>query len=277
MEQIEARRGTLERCAGARCIQSRRRPSPGLNLCRMCRDGLADDLARLALLYHECGLLLGGSSQRPVRDKISGSRTQGIPFNSTAADVRAAIVTVLATWSGLVAQERMINAPKRIVSALVNFLTLHADWLASHEVASDVTNELRALVRRAGEAADSNRTPRIAVGHCVEIGCAGHLVAIMRPEGTPLPQEIGCDQNPAHRWPSRTWTRLSKQVSQQVAPQDARAAIQWLSATDISALWRTPSGSVYRLASERGWRRLRRAGRTYYHDADVEETFRDRA
>ncbi|CAM5583050.1 hypothetical protein ACFY8X_36055 [Streptomyces tanashiensis] len=52
--------------------------------------------------------------------------------------------------------------------------------------------------------------------------------------------------------------------------------IVWLSASDITRLWGTPSGSVYRLASQRAWRRRSRDGRTYYHEADVVRALSER-
>jgi hypothetical protein len=47
---------------------------------------------------------------------------------------------------------------------------------------------------------------------------------------------------------------------------------QGLSVADVVAIWRVPTGSVYRLASEHGWRRYRESGRTLYHPLDVSIT-----
>ncbi|TLS47439.1 hypothetical protein FE633_04905 [Streptomyces montanus] len=46
-----------------------------------------------------------------------------------------------------------------------------------------------------------------------------------------------------------------------------------LTAADVSRLWGTPIGSVYRLAKEQQWRRYRRQGRTYYSADDVQVCF----
>jgi hypothetical protein len=48
---------------------------------------------------------------------------------------------------------------------------------------------------------------------------------------------------------------------------------RWLGAADIARLWTTTTGTVYRLASEQGWRRLTRAGRTFYAESDVHGCF----
>jgi hypothetical protein len=48
---------------------------------------------------------------------------------------------------------------------------------------------------------------------------------------------------------------------------------RWLAAADIARLWRRSTGTVYRLASEQGWRRITRTGRTYYAETDVHGSF----
>lgn len=67
--------------------------------------------------------------------------------------------------------------------------------------------------------------------------------------------------------------QLSRRIS--AAPVDP-APTRWLSAMDISRLWAIPSGTVYRLANEQGWRRRSRARRTYYQEVDVQHTFDQR-
>ncbi|MFF8608941.1 hypothetical protein ACF06X_23705 [Streptomyces sp. NPDC015346] len=57
----------------------------------------------------------------------------------------------------------------------------------------------------------------------------------------------------------------------------ARGSERWLTAADIAALWRTPVGSVYRLASEQRWRRHKRRGRTYYSERDAHAYFERRS
>jgi hypothetical protein len=52
---------------------------------------------------------------------------------------------------------------------------------------------------------------------------------------------------------------------------------QGLSVADVVAIWGISTGSVYRLASEHGWRRYRESGRTLYHPLDVSSTLSDRS
>jgi hypothetical protein len=269
VDRAEARLKAPVLCAGAHCVQTPRKLMPGLRLCEKCRHGLTGDLARLTILYHMCGQLLAGSPPRPIQDKIPGGRIRSAVFNMAAADARTAILGVLASWSGMVADGRRIGPPQRTVGALADFLVRHADWLAAQEVAPEMTNEFRALVRQARSIVEPHRQRRITVGACVESGCRGHLVVVVRPREAALSPKIICDHDRAHCWAAESWMRLSAEIGR---PPDA--APRWLSATAISRLWRTPVGSVYRLASEGEWRRRREAGRTYYHEADVEQTFR---
>jgi hypothetical protein len=107
----------------------------------------------------------------------------------------------------------------------------------------------------------------------VEADCAGMLTATVRPGQRKSATEIVCDRDGAHRWPARDWLRLGHQI-EQARPGPVRRAVRWLSAPDIARLQQVAPGSVYRLASERQWRRQTRSGRTHYHEDDVAESFR---
>lgn len=258
-------------CAGAYCTRSRRPRLPGLGLCGTCLRELADELGRLASLYQACERRLSGGGQRlPDVVKASGTVAPGMPFNSAAADTRSAIVAVLASWSGLVAQERRVTPPDRTVAALTRFLLAHAQWLAAHPAAPDLTREIRKLAGQASRVADGSQPRRIPVGPCVEPGCPGDLTAVLHPQRARPPAEICCQHDPAHRWPAHTWLGLGRRIS----GRPTRPAAQWLSAAEISRLRNTSPGSVYRLASEWRWRRRRESGHTYYSATDVEDTFR---
>lgn len=250
----------------------RRRVVAGTRLCRACHDSLVTALEKLPGLYRECGRLLAGSD-RP-RDRTSGGPLPGLPFNAAAADARDSILRVLASWSGLVVEQRHVTAPRRTVGALAGFLGRHVDWVAAQSIACDVTDEVAELVRSARRVAYPRPLRRVPVGACVEVGCGGGLFAVVDPDEALLPSEICCDTDPQHRWPAHRWTQLRRSMSTE--PSAGEPAARWLSASDISRLWAVPPGSVYRLASERRWRRRSEAHRTYYHEADVAETFHQR-
>ncbi|WP_242911368.1 hypothetical protein [Actinomadura terrae] len=284
-------------CEVARCHREAPR---GARLCRGCVQALAGDLSRLPGLYDECGRLLGGSDPRAAVGRTSGGPMPGLPFNTTAADAREAVRGVLGSWCGLVAEERRVTRPRRTAAELARFLTRHLDWLRAHETAAEFAQEIARLVRTTRRVTRSDRRRRIPVGACVEAGCPGDLVALVASDGPAAsdgsaaldgsaaapqesPGEIVCSADAAHRWAAHEWLHLSRHLdrpeapSEEAAPAPLKTRSAWLTATEVACLWRLPTGSVYRLASEHEWNRRSRSGRTYYDTADVERTFAKRA
>ncbi|GHF64646.1 hypothetical protein GCM10010218_52800 [Streptomyces mashuensis] len=283
-------RRTAAACPGAGCERreasglARRLAAPGSGLCEACRARLSLELTRLPALYEECGRLLGGSDQ--PREKVSGGPLPGLPFNVAASEARSAITGVLGAWAALVAQQRRLPAPPRTPVHLALFLVRHADWLAAHPAAGEVSQEIAQVTRRARRVVDPRTRRRVALGPCAEAGCDGTLVAVVSSDRPEQPAAITCDADAAHHWEGSQWLALSRRLrgtgggagtgtgtgaGAGATPGVART--RWLSAADIARLWDMAPGSVYRHASQRGWRRLSRSGRTYYHEADVQETF----
>ncbi len=266
-----ARRGCRRRCETG---WVRRGVVAGSRLCRACRNELAAGLESLPGLYSECGRQLGGSD-RPRGNATGSASMPGLPFNAAAAEVRARILGVLGSWSGMVAEERRVTAPERSVEALVTFLGRHVDWIAAHVAVTEAADEVAQLVWAARRVAYPSPVRRVAIGGCVEVGCGGELVAFVHPQEPLLPAEIRCDVDPCHSWFEHHWMQLSHRMST-VPSITTATTTRWLSTTDISRLWRIPPGSVYRLASEQQWRRRNQARRTYYHEVDVRQTFGQR-
>ena len=268
-------------CEGITCSQrqeigqSRLPVLAGWKLCRTCRQNLAEGLGKLPGLYDECGRALNGHSKHSQpRERKSGQLASGMPFNAPAADVRAEIIAVLGSWSGMVVQQRGVTAPRRTVHALAKFLGIHVDWIAAHPAAGDATNEVAQLVKSARRVAYPGSVRRITVGACVDTECAGELVALLCSGDALRPVEITCNADSRHSWPADRWIQLSSRL--ELVPASTIPGARWLSAADISRLWGLPTGSVYRLASERQWRRQSQAGRTSYDAADVERTLNQR-
>ncbi|MFD2118380.1 hypothetical protein ACFSNO_01070 [Streptomyces cirratus] len=266
---------------GCRGGQARRRTSAGTRLCRQCRDHFAAGLAELAHLHEECGRMLGGGAPGSLRERTTGGDLPGLPFNAAAADVRARIVSVLGSWSGLVAQQRGLAAPPRTATALTAFLLRHTDWLAAHPAAADASEEVARLVRAGRRAAFPDPARSIRLGACPEPDCAGALALAAHAGEPDAGRVIACDADPAHRWTSDRWSELSHSMDRVDSGRPTGAAAapaeRWLAGADIAQLWQVPMGTVYRLASEERWRRRNRAGRTYYNENDVRSCFSRRA
>ncbi|ROV69876.1 hypothetical protein D3105_03435 [Streptomyces globisporus] len=273
--------GTAVTCVGSGCGQGEengrpaRRAAPGSRLCAACRDALVTLLKRLPALHEECGRRLNESG--PRRERTSGGPLPGMPFNTAAAEARSDILKLLRSWAGVLVDERGLPTPGDTVPLLSALLVRHADWLAAHATAADVSAEFARLVRRTRRVVDPEPLRRVVVGTCVEVNCPGGLTALIRSHQSQRQTEIVCDVDSSHRWSSQEWLLLGTLLARRPGATglgtaaEARAA-RWLSAGDIAQMWNIATGSVYRHASEQQWRRRSRSGRTTYHEADVRAT-----
>jgi hypothetical protein len=291
MPQSNTGRETEERvrCADVRCAKNRRGTPDATagkaskrRLCADCTGRLARSLVALPGAYEECGGVLDGARTRRWEERTSSQAMPGMPLNTAAVEVRTAITRVLASWSGLVAEQRRTAAPRREVPALTRFLLRHLDWLSGHEAVGDLTEEVAGLMRAAARVVDAPPERTMPIGGCRAAGCGGTLVArSVRDSGAP--PELVCTATPGHRWALHEW--LAEDAGQDAGPENAdgdalrtaaAATSLWLSATDIARLWQAPRGTVYRLASEKGWRRRSLAGRTLYHAGDARRSLAER-
>ncbi|MCX4469486.1 hypothetical protein OOK41_04065 [Micromonospora sp. NBC_01655] len=273
--------------AGCRSREGAGRPAglaeAGSRLCPSCLANAERDLRLLPALYDDCGQALGGGSGVQHERTSGGGTVPSMPFNPVVAEARATIVGVLGSWAGLVVTERRVDPPSRSATPLARFLLRHLRWVAAHPAAAEFSEEVAQLVRSARRAAYPAQLRQVRLGSCVEVGCTGQLVAHLRPH-EPSPAEIRCREDPRHRWADHQWLELHRRMRRPVAgdaaPGAAATAVpgaRWFTAADIARLWRVPSGTVYRLASEERWGRRSRAGRTTYLAADVTRTFDRRA
>lgn len=206
-------------CRAASCRSARngsrgqeaRRSGSGEFLCTACRDRLVNNLSNLPTLYSDCNRGASPTVVRAIR-KAPKKSAPTDSMNAAAADVRTAILTVLASWAGLVANERRLEPPARDVPALARFLCRHAEWLARHPTAGDVADEIQDLTRTARSLAYPNGVRRVHIGGCPGDDCDGDLVALMRPRDDLLPSEIICTVSSDHSWPITWWTRLARQI-----------------------------------------------------------------
>ncbi|MGI5467486.1 hypothetical protein [Streptomyces sp. CA-132043] len=240
----------------------------------MCQRRLADDIRGLPGLYRACEEILGGRGG--AGERVSGGPLPGMPFNTAAAEARSAILTVLGSWAGLIAETYRVPPPARAVPELAAFLLRHLGRLTTHGAAHDASAEAGRLVRKARSAIESAGTRAVPVGACPEPACPGQLTALIRADAPERPTAIRCRADSAHEWAGHEWLRLRHRLREARPAEPGSAATVWLTAADISRMWSTPTGSVYRLAGEGSWRRHSSRGRTFYHEADVVRTMRGR-
>ncbi|MFI7015954.1 hypothetical protein [Streptomyces sp. NPDC050164] len=189
-----------------------------------------------------------------------------MPFNTAAADVRAHIIALLASWASLVADERAVEAPPRRVDLLAGFVRANLTWLSGHGAAQDAVEEFGVLTRAARRVCEPRPVRTVPVGDCVRAGCTGKLRAVVKAVSgiSPRPSEIRCSADESHWWAYEEWTSLETGVKRRSA-----AVRTWYSVSDIGLLRGIPAGSIYRLANQHQWRRQKVSGKVYYHHADV--------
>ncbi|MGY1456695.1 hypothetical protein [Streptomyces sp. SS8] len=275
-------------CAGPRCAAvsgQAARAVAGTRLCLSCRTRLAEALARLPALYQECGERHFRAHTPAWARPPAPCRHPVATLHASAADVRRAVLGVLACWAGLTVEATGARSPRRTVGDLCAFLHSRLGFLVRHPAAGDFAAETADILARAERVARPERAGRVVVGPCVEAGCGGRLTA--RPaRDRRHPSRISCDADPAHSWSGPEWLSLGRRIDALPTAGPAPAAEpspdapstpvpapvrgpRWLSPADVTALWGIPRGSVYRLASEQRWERRRSAGRTYYAADDV--------
>ncbi|SDJ65938.1 hypothetical protein SAMN04487820_101112 [Actinopolyspora mzabensis] len=203
-----------ELCRASSCESGRkgpRRTDQGF-LCRGCRERLASNLRILPTLYSDCNRGGGSKEVRVIRKRPRRAANIDSSINATTAEIRSSILTVLASWAGLVTEERRLTPPVREISALACFLAHHVDWLARHSAAGDLVDEIRYLERTARGIAYPDDGRRVRVGYCPDSDCAGELFALIRPHGEIPPSEIVCTTSPTHSWPVTWWSKLARQI-----------------------------------------------------------------
>ena len=127
------------RCAAARCDDpGPRRAATRSLLCAPCRDRLDQHLLDLPDLY-----------------AAMDQRLPGSPTHPHAAEVRAAIRGVLATWAHVVVDGREVARPVRSVTGMARFLRRHVDWLGAHPAVTEIAGEIDELVSQVRHAGTS--------------------------------------------------------------------------------------------------------------------------
>ncbi|MGW6055058.1 hypothetical protein [Streptomyces sp. NPDC055189] len=254
---------------------------------------MAMEIQQLPGLYRECEDVLTGTRSVRLRSKITGGSLPGIPLNTAAVEVRSEVLTLLATWSCLVAEERRVTPPPYTVDGMTAFLSRHVSWLGAHPAVGEASEEIARAHARARRVARPEVPHRLTVGPCAQRGCEGTLNALLYGRAGERSDTIVCDLDPAHSWPGHEWTRLQQLLESGPAGAEAgrtgsetgdageeagrtgATTEKWLTASQVSALFTTPTGTVYRLASQHAWRRRRHAGRTYYAVTDIRSSLAD--
>jgi hypothetical protein len=202
-------------CEGPRCRdkQSRiRRVNSGTRLCASCHAQLASHLAVLPDLYRRCEGILVNTRGRDL-ERVHGGLPGGISLNDAAVAVRTEMMTVLASWAGLVVDERQVSRPqRRDIHALTDFLAVQLGWLALHPAAGELAAEIGALVRSAEDTISPDTAVRVELGPCNRSGCSGVVSVVVGGDDEPTPTMMSCDSG--HALPPQQWLMLKHRIEQ---------------------------------------------------------------
>jgi hypothetical protein len=267
------------------------RATDGVLLCRHHLRHLHADAFRLAELYAECEHALGGG-RGEGGERPSGTQP-GIELSENAARARRLIASTLRGTAAFVAIGRKMDLPwvwrVRVLpagmhgpynrrresnlghAALANFIAAHADWIAAQPKAGSVSSRMEKVARLAYGAAYPSGARIIHIGPCpVEVDdepCPGKVRALISAADELLPSSIICDHERTHCWRSDEWRALGKRLGRELSG--------YMTALEISIHYRRPVGTVYRMASERQWRRTADGLRPIRYDwRDVDQTMR---
>jgi hypothetical protein len=175
---------------------------PGLAICADCREQAEENLLELPGLYEMCAYMLDTRRPQP-QERVSGRKQRrGIVLREAVVNVRSDMLGVLASWCGLVANERGVPGPDELsVPRLSTFVLIHFGWLTAHAAAPDFVDELAELADGARAVLQPETTAELDLGPCVHPGCGWTV----RAEGHP-PRRVRCEAG--HEWPPEQWLLL---------------------------------------------------------------------
>ncbi len=182
----------------------------GLRLCASCRNLLVTCLTSLPQLYQACEQALEVRRQYSIT-MVRGRRTAGICLDDETMDVRSNTIGVLSSWCEMIVAERGVTGPSSLdVRTLTSYLRAHLDWLASHDVAADFTEEIVGLVTSVRKALNPARVRTIDLAPCPRDGCGRMVRASIGAVQHRSALQVCCEAG--HTWQPRQWLDLSRQL-----------------------------------------------------------------
>lgn len=198
-------------CTSPHCTVQPRTAAPGLNLCRPCRDQLADVLAVLADHYDECALELRLGRKR-TGERVRGGMPTSIRLSDATLEARADIVAIVSSWTAMTVHERDLPAPtRRDVHAMTALLRHNLDWLAGHPAAGDLADEMTDLLERARDVINQDRAPLVDLGPCPQAGCERPVHATLLARERNSRPVISCTAG--HTYMADQWRSIAPQAT----------------------------------------------------------------
>ena len=191
-------------------------------LCRPCQKRISHQLELLPALYRECEHMLVARPKREV-ERVRGGLPGSASINEAAVSARSTIISTLATWAGLVRDERPVAVElRREVTPLSAFLRAHIEWLAAHPIAQGLSEELEDAVAMAQRVVHPEAGRKLKVGACDRQECTSTVYATFRAENGRVPTQVSCDGG--HVISPRQWLLLHHAAQSAPPEDDSRSA-----------------------------------------------------
>ncbi|WP_242888617.1 hypothetical protein [Actinomadura litoris] len=204
-------------CGDRRPQRRRQIPRPGSRVCVACHESTRSAVEQLPDLFDECAAALAHTAGPPVGQIRRGSRRAGITLNDRAVAARSAILSTLASWAALIADERRVCRPeRREPRALAAFVLTHLDWMLAHSAAVEFANEVVAVARVGRDSAPD--AGRLEIGECVWPGCNAKIMASPREWDGRGGRDVKCAAG--HVWRPHQWLDLAHQLRRRENPGD---------------------------------------------------------
>ena len=203
-------------------------------LCSSCSAQVSHELQLFPALYSYCEAALT-PSQRLGRDRVRGGRPGSTKLNQAALSAREDIISILASWSSLVVDERRTSTiPERNVKDMSAFLLANLEWLSFHPAAHDMVTEIHHVAEAAKIAVDPESAVRLRLGSCAERRCNGTAYVTAQPSAT-LSYQLRC---------SFSRERLPLSVTDDPAPASARPRCPVIQARIVETADRQATGPL---------------------------------
>ncbi|MDI3315867.1 MAG: hypothetical protein QJR12_16805 [Mycobacterium sp.] len=256
------------------------RAAPGRMCCHPCAeklrrllDDISDTYARVTDIHE---LIPSGHGNTSGPRRVPGPRSPAVDDLLVHTDVRsildhgpAALATV-ESWARMIREERSIDTPPERMRDTVPAgrvtmerelatIKFEWDWVLAQPWLDEFAAEMRA-VHTALQRAGRDLPPVLRIGPCptlVEVEDQGAVRE--EPCGAPLrvrvdDEEIRC-RSCGTIWPRSRWRELGD---------------PWTDYATLADDYGVPVGTLWRWASEDGWRRAKRGGRLLVHRDDAE-------
>lgn len=172
---------------------------------------LADDWARLE------AAVTAEPEHAERNGKASGH--DALRLNLAALDTQREVAELVHFVARVVVDERPARPDGTTTPGLLRWLAdMHVPWLAQHELAAAIADDMRQAVGKVGRVLTGCRAKVIRLGiPCAEYGtsdlgeripCTGHLRTVVTPGSQEMP-DLVCSHDPGHRIPPSEWMRES--------------------------------------------------------------------